>query len=72
MNHHLLHTFSDHLREHGQKVGVCAMGVSVTSWASQHGMACLSAAGIVTSIVIQVLSYRLRVLEVKAKLEGRR
>jgi hypothetical protein len=60
----------DFLRHHGHPVALTLMGTSIGGWVADHGMALLSAAGIVTSIVIQVLTYRLRRRETLARLQA--
>jgi|GEM_PF-6664537 len=58
----------DHLLKHfGHLFGWSLMGTSIGVWVADNGMAILSAAGIITSIVIQVLTYRLRVREIRRR-----
>jgi hypothetical protein len=48
------------LRHSGYLFGWALMGTSIGAWLADHGMALLSAIGIITSIVVQILTYRLQ------------
>lgn len=55
-----MNNLNDFLRHFGNPLALGLMGSSIASWLADHGMAVLSAIGIATSIMIQILTYRLR------------